>query len=158
MEFYGTDISKDALMQGAKRGGGIHLAVASTAHLPFDDDSFDIVINVFSPLSKDCARVLKKDGALIKAVPRERHLIELKEAVYKNVYLNPAVKEQAEGLVLTGRDYIDQRLELSGEDLQNLFKMTPYYYKTSREGQIKMENLDSLTVSLEFALLIYKKA
>ena len=48
--------------------------------------------------------------------------------------------------------------ELSGEDLQNLFKMTPYYYKTSREGQIKMENLDSLTVSLEFALLIYKKA
>lgn len=158
MEFYGTDISKDALMQGAKRGGGIHLAVASTAHLPFDDDSFDIVINVFSPLSKDCARVLKKDGVLIKAVPRERHLIELKEAVYKNVYLNPAVKEQAEGLVLTGRDYIDQRLELSGEDLQNLFKMTPYYYKTSREGQIKMEDLDSLTVSLEFALLIYKKA
>ena len=43
-------------------------------------------------------------------------------------------------------------------DIDALFKMTPYYYKTSREDQKKLENLQSLDTHGEFLIVTYKKA
>jgi hypothetical protein len=35
--------------------------------------------------------------------------------------------------------------------------MTPYYYKTSREGQAKLRALDSLQTHAEFLLVVYTR-
>ena len=48
------------------------------------------------------------------------------------------------------------RLE-SGEDIQNLFMMTPYYYKTGIEDQQKINNLDFLETQAEFEIRVYRK-
>ena len=53
---------------------------------------------------------------------------------------------------------IGKTIEISpNEDLINLFKMTPYYYKTGVEDQKKTENLNSLSVKAEFGIRIYRK-
>ncbi len=43
------------------------------------------------------------------------------------------------------------------DDICNLFKMTPYYYKTSAKDQEKLNGIDKLDVETEFMILTYKK-
>ena len=45
----------------------------------------------------------------------------------------------------------------TAEDIDALFKMTPYYYKTSATDQEKIKKLDSLSVCLEFVITEYLK-
>ena len=48
-------------------------------------------------------------------------------------------------------------LRHDNREIESLFKMTPYYYKTSRTDQQKLEKLNSLTTEIEFCVLVYKK-
>ena len=157
MDYYGIDISKDILAVGSKRGG-ISLAVTSASDLPFEDDSLDIVMSVFAPSFDDTVRVLKKGGTYIKVIPLERHLIELKEAVYDEVYLNKGEKEALDGLELVEKVSLEKMIDLENNaDIDALFKMTPYYYKTSQKDQEKLTKLDKLSVLTQFQVLIYRK-
>ena len=44
----------------------------------------------------------------------------------------------------------------SNEDVQALFLMTPYYYKTGAEDQKKLSAVRSLRVTTEFLLAVYQ--
>ena len=41
--------------------------------------------------------------------------------------------------------------------LNALFMMTPYYYKTSRADQEKLEKLDTLSTNLDFGVFVMRK-
>lgn len=154
----GVDISKDALRWGAKRGG-VELAVASTAHLPVESDSCDVVLNIFSPPEiQEFHRALKLGGILIRALPLERHLWALKSAVYDIPYPNPAPETTLSGFVLLSQQDLGYSIHLDTQaDIWNLFTMTPYYYKTGQTDQAKLQTLDALDETVEIAVLCYKK-
>ena len=83
------DISKDAVKYAARRNKNLELAVASAYKMPTADESFDLAINMFSPLSKEeIYRSLRKNGVFILAVPGKEHLFGLKSATYKTPYKN----------------------------------------------------------------------
>ncbi|MBE6948877.1 MAG: methyltransferase domain-containing protein [Ruminococcaceae bacterium] len=153
----GIDISKDALIAGRKQCRELTLCVASASKLPVKTESADIVLNIFSPLEADeYSRVLKKDGVLIRAVPMEKHLWSLKQAVYDKPYENPPVDTALNGFELVDTIEVRERIKLtSTEDIQNLFKMTPYYYKTGVKDQYKLTELDYLETELEVMILSY---
>ena len=155
----GVDISKDALRQAAKRGL-TELAVASTAKLPVAACSCQAVLNIFSPPElREFHRVLADDGVLIRALPMENHLLELKRAVYETALLNPAPVTEIDGFVLQEAVPIQYTVALdSSEDIWNLFTMTPYYYKTGKSDQEKLKHLNHLTTQVEILVLTYKKA
>jgi 23S rRNA (guanine745-N1)-methyltransferase len=44
----------------------------------------------------------------------------------------------------------------SSEDIMALFSMTPYYYRTGRDQQERLANLDSLSTKADFELLVYR--
>lgn len=158
-DFYGVDISKDALEYLSKRKSGVTCAVASLFNLPFSEEAFDCVLNIFSPEAfEEFRRVLKKGGYLIRVIPCEKHLFELKAAVYDKPYLNEMPPENIEGFecVETMRTKNTLRLS-SNEEIQNLFKMTPYYYKTGVDDQNKLSRLGSLETGAEFEIRIYRK-
>lgn len=158
-EVCGVDISKDALKLAAKRCPNSEFAVASIGNIPLSDGAADTIVNIFAPDSPtEYLRVLKSGGRLITALPMERHLFELKAAVYDEPYLNPAVVTRREGFTLTTSKELKYSITLSSaEDIDALFKMTPYYYKTSARDQAKLNGLDSLTVGLEFMICEYTK-
>lgn len=155
----GFDISKDALKWAAKRQGIGILAVASCFSMPLADQSVDCLLNIFSPLAgEEYQRVLKEGGHLFRVVPKERHLWELKEAVYEKAIPNRPEPLEIEGLTLIGRKEVCYQMVLDcNEDILALFQMTPYYYRTSQKDHGKLKNYHSLTTGVEFEILIYKK-
>ncbi len=159
MQVYGIDISKAALAAGARRSRMLRLAVASSKALPFADAGVDIVLNLFSPLqAEEFYRVLKPGGILIRAIPLERHLMQLKCRIYEKPYENKPENRNIPGFSLLEERAVQYEFFLkSNEDIRNLFQMTPYYYKTGRNDQAKLAGLNELTCTAAFGLLAYRR-
>lgn len=157
---YGVDVSRDAIHAASLRDKSLRLAVASIFDLPVENESIDILINLFAPYDgKEFSRVLKKEGLLVRAFPAERHLWELKCAVYDTPYENEIDTMELSGFEMIVKDFISFPLNLTaGAEIDALFKMTPYYYKTSREGQARLASLEKLQANAEFYLVTYKKS
>ena len=153
-----VDISKDALRHGAKRGGA-ELAVASTARLPVASDSCDAVLNIFSPPEiGEFRRVLCPGGTLIRVLPMAQHLWALKSALYDKPYLNPMPETSLPGFDLLTQMDLRYSIQLDANiDVWNLFTMTPYFYKTGRSDQAKLQNLTHLTETIEVSIFSYRK-
>ncbi len=158
-EIFGIDISKDALKYASKSVKNSSFAVASAFSLPFTENSADCVLSVFAPSAyEEFHRVLKSDGKLIKAIPLEDHLWELKCALYKEPYKNKPEKRNDELFKLVSLKKIKYKINLTEkEDIENLFKMTPYYYKTGREDAEKLLSLNNLETTVHFGVEIYEK-
>lgn len=155
----GIDISKQALIMGSKRTRDISLAVASIFDIPVSDGYCDVVTSVFAPYSlEEITRVLKNGGFWVRVYPLENHLMGLKCAVYDTPYANEVDRSVPQGFELFKRDELHEKIELiSNTDIQNLFAMTPYYYKTSRTDQRKLDKIEKLTTEIKFGVDIFKK-
>lgn len=158
-EIYGVDISKKALAYGAKKmKEKMFGAVASVYELPFKNECLDAVTLLFSPFSREeFLRVLKKDGTFVMAIPGKRHLWELKELLYDDPYENRVDDFAIRGFEYLGEDFLSYSRDVEGEELRDLFAMTPYYYRTPKEGRERAETCEGLSVTMEFHLLRYKK-
>ena len=156
---YGIDVSRDAVHAASVRDKNLRLAVASIFDLPVPSESIDILVNLFAPYDAgEFSRVLKKDGVLFRVFPKEKHLWELKCAVYDIPYENEIDTLELDGFTLTEKADIIFPLHLNQQEyIDTLFKMTPYYYKTSREGQAKLAALSSLETHAEFLLAVYTR-
>lgn len=155
---FAFDISKDALKATAQRKCAA-LFVGSAYKMPVLDGSADIVTLFFSPFAREeILRVLKPNGIFIMAYPAERHLWGLKQAIYDTPYLNTPEDTEIEGLaLLEKRDISEEILLPDNEAVTDLFKMTPYYYKTGAKDHAKLASLSSLSTEIAFHLCIYKK-
>lgn len=159
VRIYGMDISKTALFYAGKRCQTAEFSVASAANMPFFDASADVICELFSFFAaEEFHRVLKPGGVVIEALPRQRHLIELKEAIYDRAYLNPPPDFDRPGFTRLETAEVDYGMQLDcGEDIENLFKMTPYYYKTGAADQRKLGTMTRLTVTVSVAVTAYRR-
>lgn len=163
-ELTGIDISPEILRFAAARASAegfaeqTNWAAASVNRLPLADASCDCIVNLFAPCApSEFCRILKKNGLLLRAVPLERHLWELKAAVYEKPYENRPVCAAPEGFVLERLQKITYPITVPHDDLQALFAMTPYIRKTSPEDAAKLTARESLTTTVSFGLLICRK-
>ena len=158
-DVYAFDISKEAVKATAKRRLGATTFAASAYEVPVLDGSIDLATLLFSPFCREeLLRVLKKDGILVIAYPGEKHLWELKQAVYDTPYLNQPEDTAIEGFSLLEEQIISKEIFLpNGQAISDLFSMTPYYYKTSEKDKEKLSSLETLSTQIEFHLCAYKK-
>ena len=155
----GIDISKFSLRWAAKRERSIEFAVASAYHLPLPDQSVDFLLNCFSPLARsEFQRVVRPGGCFLYVVPGPRHLWELKQAVYDTPYENPEQTIPYDGFSYLRVERVERRVCLpDSQTIQDLFGMTPYLWKTSRQGMERLYALDHLEVQTAFHLHLFRR-
>ena len=156
---YGFDISKDGVKMTARRDKSLHLAVASAYKMPFSDESFDVAMNVFSPLAlEETVRILRHGGRFIMAIPDVNHLFGLKKALYTNPYKNKPQSPELDGLELVRVERVQYTLKLAtAEEISSLFMMTPYAYRTPPESRARLLAMDELDTEVEFVIFMYQK-
>ena len=155
----GIDISKFILRYAAKREKDIEFAVASSYHLPVAEESVDLLLNCFSPLAlEEFRRVLKPGGYFLYVVPAAEHLWEMKEVLYDRPYPNEEKETPYEGFAYQAIVPVGDTITLENQaDIQALFGMTPYAWKTPKAGKDRLAALDSLTCRIAFRIHIFQK-
>ncbi|MFD1484017.1 methyltransferase domain-containing protein [Lacticaseibacillus baoqingensis] len=93
----GFDISAPAINLAGALETPAFFCVADLARLPFLTNSFDVLVDLFSPGAyAEFDRVLRPGGRLFKVIPATGYLRELREGLYsgtdKATYSNAAVK------------------------------------------------------------------
>ena len=158
-ELISFDISKEMLRLCAKRKKSDLCFVANGNSIPLEDESVDLAFHLFAPFNeKEFSRIIKKGGHIITAVAGENHLFELKEILYEKPYKNDEAPPKTERLKLKERRKFTKKVTLeTREDIDALFKMTPYYYHTSDRDKAKLESYESLEITTEFVVYIYQK-
>ncbi len=159
LSVYGFDISREMVRLAAKRGG-CSCFVANMAAIPVQEESFDYAVHLFAPFNEaSFARVLKPGGRLITVIPGRAHLWGLKNTVYATPYENDEKLPEVKKLqLISTRKVTDSIILRSQEDIQAVFRMTPYYFHTSVADKKKLESLDSLETAVEFFIAEYEKA
>ena len=155
----GVDLSRSALKKAARRDKSAEFAVASVYHLPVTDRSADLLLNCFSPLALDeFRRVLRPGGGFLYVVPGAKHLWELKQVLYDRPYENPEEESPYEGFAYEDIVPVEFPMALAGQALGDLFRMTPYFWKTPREGAQRLNALERLDVTASFRVHVFRRA
>ena len=161
-ELCGADISPDILRFAAVRAkqqvlSDSNWVVASVNRLPAANQSSDCILNLFAPCEPhEFLRILKPDGILLRVIPLEKHLWELKQAVYEKPYENRPVTDAPEGFTLISFEKLTDTITVSAEHLKALFAMTPYIHKTAAQDIAKLDQLASLTTTVAFGIMLCK--
>ena len=155
----GADLSKAAARKAAKRCADAEIAVSSVYRLPVPDASVDLLVNCFSPLAaEEFARVLKPGGHFLYVVPGPKHLWELKSVLYDAPYENEEKREKYPGFHLVGVEPVETSFTLyDAESIQALFHMTPYTWKTPKNGAGRLAQLQELDVTAQFRIHEYRR-
>lgn len=158
LQVYGFDISREMVRLAAKRGNGTYF-VANMARIPLAQESMDYCVHLFAPFQEESfASVLKPGGRLYTVIPGCHHLWGLKQAVYDTPYENDEVLPQTKQLRLISQRKVSGLITLtSQEDIQAVFRMTPYFFHTSQKDKDKLLGLDALETSIEFVIGEYEK-
>ena len=154
--FYAFDISKDSVQIAAKSepNWAVNWFVGDLARLPIKDASMDILLDIFSPANYgEFRRVLSKDGILIKVVPTENHLKEIrqmvKEQLTKKDYSNQDIKEHfQEHFNIQSSQIASLTRPITAEQRQALLSMTPLLFHVD-QTKIDWSQLTKITIEAE---------
>ena len=154
--FYAFDISKDSVQIAAKSESNwaVNWFVGDLAHLPIKDASMDILLDIFSPANYgEFRRVLSKDGILIKVIPTENHLKEIRQMVQdqltKKDYSNQDIKEHfQEHFSIQSSQIASLTKPITAEQRQALLSMTPLLFHVD-QSKIDWSQLTEITIEAE---------
>ncbi|MDG8488001.1 methyltransferase domain-containing protein [Streptococcus pneumoniae] len=154
--FYAFDISKDSVQIAAKSepNWAVNWFVGDLARLPIKDASMDILLDIFSPANYgEFRRVLSKDGILIKVIPTENHLKEIRQIVQDQLtnkeYSNQDIKEHfQEHFTILSSQTASLTKTITAEQLQALLSMTPLLFHVD-QSKIDWSQLTEITIEAE---------
>ncbi|WP_016937462.1 putative RNA methyltransferase [Bacillus siamensis] len=157
----GIDLSKEGVLHAAKAfGDHLVFAVADVAGAPFADSCFDVVMSVLSPWNyKECSRLLRKGGTVIKAVPRRDYLKEVREFFFgdsprRNDTADSAACRFQAGFQTFERKRLRYKKTLSQPDLERLVKMTPLTWKCTEESIQRFIGRKAADITIDIEILI----
>ena len=159
----GVDLSTAGIDHAAKcakqSSNDVGFVVASLFEIPVADEAFDAAVSIFAPCAEDeFLRVLKSGGYLIVAAAGENHLLGLKKALYKEAYTNAERADLPMKMMLCEKKSLTYTITVEGnEQINALFSMTPYYWRTSEQDRVKLAGLDTLTTEVDFDIYVYRK-
>ncbi len=155
INFYGLDISREAVKTAAKRNRRLSCAVAGLFSMPVADGSVNILINTFAPSpGPEFRRVLKPGGIVIHVHPGEEHLHTLREKLFDQIVPLRKDDKLADSFTLYSTDELKYSFNITGNDnICDLINMTPYSWKTGKERITRfLEKNETLQTTAHFVV------
>ncbi|RDY28263.1 methyltransferase domain-containing protein [Romboutsia weinsteinii] len=153
-KLFGIDISREGISFATRHENDILWSVSDLSNLPFKNSKFDIILDILSPSNyREFTRVLNKDGVVIKVVPEEHYLkeirSEIKENIKKYTYSN-------KDIINAFKDNLDiaydKRItyKTTTSNLEDFIKMTPLTSSLSKEqiNELIKSNIKTITIDL----------
>ena len=158
-ELAGFDISKEAVRCAAAKYKGPTWFTATAAHIPVADGSAQLVTSLFAlTLPEEFARVLAEDGYYFQVLACQDHLLGLKSVIYDELkFKEKDSVPELPGFALQKSVPIRFSFTVEGEQIQNLFSMTPHVFRIGKEGAERLKNTEILTDTASCVLNVYRK-
>lgn len=160
-KYWGIDISKEAIHSASQYDKTISWLVGSTNTLPFASQSVDILLSVFAPIyAEEIKRVLAPNGRIFVITPASSHLLELRKILFEQVKDNDSEKiltKMNDFFELLGTVPVRSSIHLiSKNEIENLLKMTPFYWKSNLTKKNELLALNELTVTIDINIWIFQ--
>lgn len=151
--FMAFDLSKDSILLAARQNPQKNVAwlVADLAHLPLQDQSVDLILDIFSPAHyQEFARILKAQGLIFKVIPHEDHLKEFRQLLPEaGSYSNEEVLEHFQASCqLLEQVPIVKTWDMPAEHIETFAAMTPLFFHRDKES-LDLSQVTELTVAGE---------
>ncbi len=154
------DNVKEAVGMGAKSCHEARWLVADLTNVPLQSGVADVILDIFTPSNyAEFARLLAQEGRLIKVIPGEKYLGELREAIWSGQD-RPTYSPRPVAEYLGKRMKLERQLSLryeravDADALAHFLRMSPMMFGR-QPGQVAVEGIASLT--FDFTVLIGKK-
>jgi Methyltransferase domain. len=129
----GFDLSKDAIQYASKKDENAFYMVADLANIPLKDNIAGVILDVFTPANyKEFKRILNTEGILVKVVPKEKYLIELRKLaapfLVNKQYDSGGVEDYTEKNVdIILKERVNYKIEITPEEAIKIAQMTPMF-------------------------------
>lgn len=151
------DLSKDAIMIAASGGNDVMWTIADLTNIPLKDNLADIILNIFTPAKyTEFIRVLADDGIVIKVVPGEKYLCELRHKALSQLknkeYSNKQVADYFEEYFnVIERRHILNTFPISKDQLNNFIKMTPMMFGVNID-ELNIDDIKDITIDVDIII------
>ena len=155
----GLDISKEAVRCAAGKYKGKQWLCATAAHIPVENESVSLLTSLFAlTLPEEFHRVLMPGGYYFQMLAAEDHLLGLKGIIYDQLNF----KEKNTVPTLPGFELVKSvpiRFEFTveGQQVQNLFSMTPHVFRIGKDGAQRLRKTQRLTDTASCVLNVYRR-
>jgi 23S rRNA (guanine745-N1)-methyltransferase len=160
----GVDISKDGIRLAVRDSWHIIWCVADLSRLPFQNRQFDSIINILSPANYgEFERVLTDEGILVKVVPGNRHLTELRAMLFDGKPHAPDSHERviryfSRHLTMIATRHLTYPVTVPQELIEHVINMTPLSWNVNAEKRQQALNMGSTTITVDAHVLVGKKS
>lgn len=158
-ELVGLDISKDAVRYAAGKYKRHRWLCATAARIPVDDGSAALLTSLFSvTLPEEFHRVLSENGLFFQVLAAQDHLLELKKVIYDQlIFRDKDTVPQLPGFVLLESIPIRFSFTVEGQQVQNLFAMTPHLFRVSKAGAERLRQTECLSDMASCVLNVFRR-
>ena len=159
-DLLGLDISKEAVRCAAAKYKNHRWVCATAAHIPVPDGSAKLITSLFAlTLPEEFKRILSDDGYYFQVLAAEDHLLGLKSVIYPELkHKQKDTVPELSGFELVKSVPIRFTFTVEGEQVQNLFSMTPHVFRIGKEGAQRLAKTQRLTDTASAVLNVYRKS
>ncbi len=155
----GLDISKEAVRCAAAKYKGPQWFCATASRIPVEDGSAGVLTSLFAlTLPEEFHRVLREDGLFLQVLAAPDHLLGLKSIIYDRLL----EKEKDSVPSLPGFTLLESipvrfSFTVEGQQIQNLFSMTPHVFRIGKTGAERLQQCTLLTDTASCVLNVYRR-
>ena len=158
-ELTGLDISKEAVRCAAAKYKSHQWLCATAAHIPVPAGSAALLTSLFAlTLPEEFCRVLQSGGYYFQVLAAEDHLLGLKRIIYPELkFREKNTAPELPGFTLEESVPIRFDFTVEGQQVQNLFSMTPHVFRIGKAGAEALAKTERLSDTACCVLNIYRK-
>ena len=155
----GLDISKEAVRCAAAKYKNHRWICATAAHIPVGDESCGLVTSLFAlTLPEEFHRILMPGGLYFQVLAAKDHLLGLKSVIYDELHhKEKETVPELPGFERLASIPIRFSFHIEGEQIQNLFSMTPHVFRIGKAGAERLAKLTELEDTASCVLNVFRR-